>query len=222
LQATEDRRGQAYALNNIGKVYHRLNDKATALDYFNRALLLNRATEDRIGETATLCNLAGVERDLGKLADARAHIEDSIAKIEALRVKVADHELRATYFATAQQNYELYVDLLMQQRNERPQDGLAAAALHVGERARARSLLEALTESRADIRQGVDPLLLERERALQQLLDDKAERQSLLLNGKHSDEQAAALRAAQVEMWQQPRWQGPYYWAAFVLQGEWR
>jgi CHAT domain-containing protein len=33
---------------------------------------------------------------------------------------------------------------------------------------------------------------------------------------------AAALKAAQVEMWQQKRWRRPYYWAAFVLQGEWR
>ena len=33
---------------------------------------------------------------------------------------------------------------------------------------------------------------------------------------------AAALRAAQVEMWQQKRWHSPYYWAAFVLQGEWK
>jgi CHAT domain-containing protein len=33
---------------------------------------------------------------------------------------------------------------------------------------------------------------------------------------------AAALRAAQIEMWQEKRWQAPYYWAAFTLQGEWR
>jgi CHAT domain-containing protein len=33
---------------------------------------------------------------------------------------------------------------------------------------------------------------------------------------------AAALRAAQIEMWQQQPWRAPYYWAAFVLQGEWR
>jgi CHAT domain-containing protein len=33
---------------------------------------------------------------------------------------------------------------------------------------------------------------------------------------------AAALRAAQIEMWQEQQWQAPYYWAAFVLQGEWR
>jgi CHAT domain-containing protein/tetratricopeptide (TPR) repeat protein len=33
---------------------------------------------------------------------------------------------------------------------------------------------------------------------------------------------AAALRAAQVEMWQQKQWQSPYFWAAFSLQGEWK
>jgi CHAT domain-containing protein len=33
---------------------------------------------------------------------------------------------------------------------------------------------------------------------------------------------AAALRAAQLEMQGQPRWQAPYYWAGFTLRGEWR
>jgi CHAT domain-containing protein len=32
---------------------------------------------------------------------------------------------------------------------------------------------------------------------------------------------AAALRAAQVSMWKERRWTAPYYWAGFVLQGEW-
>ncbi len=32
---------------------------------------------------------------------------------------------------------------------------------------------------------------------------------------------AEALRAAQVEMWKEQRWSAPYYWAAFVIQGEW-
>jgi CHAT domain-containing protein len=33
---------------------------------------------------------------------------------------------------------------------------------------------------------------------------------------------AAALKQAQVEMSQIRQWSSPYYWAAFVLQGEWR
>jgi CHAT domain-containing protein len=39
---------------------------------------------------------------------------------------------------------------------------------------------------------------------------------------KRGERPAAALRAAQVEMWRQRQWQSPYYWAAFTLQGEWR
>jgi CHAT domain-containing protein len=33
---------------------------------------------------------------------------------------------------------------------------------------------------------------------------------------------AEALRAAQIKMWEQTKWQAPYYWASFVLQGEWK
>jgi CHAT domain-containing protein len=33
---------------------------------------------------------------------------------------------------------------------------------------------------------------------------------------------AAALRAAQIEMRKRPKWNAPYYWGAFVLQGEWK
>ena len=31
---------------------------------------------------------------------------------------------------------------------------------------------------------------------------------------------AAALRAAQLALWKEKRWQSPYFWAGFVLQGE--
>jgi len=33
---------------------------------------------------------------------------------------------------------------------------------------------------------------------------------------------AAALREAQLTIWKDQRWTAPYYWGAFVLQGEWR
>jgi CHAT domain-containing protein/Tfp pilus assembly protein PilF len=39
---------------------------------------------------------------------------------------------------------------------------------------------------------------------------------------KRGQRPAAALRSAQLEMWRQQRWRSPYYWAAFVQQGEWR
>ena len=39
---------------------------------------------------------------------------------------------------------------------------------------------------------------------------------------KNNERPAAALRAAQIEMFRQKKWQSPYYWSAFTLQGEWR
>ena len=33
---------------------------------------------------------------------------------------------------------------------------------------------------------------------------------------------ASALRAAQIATWRDARWQAPYYWAGFVLQGEFK
>lgn len=33
---------------------------------------------------------------------------------------------------------------------------------------------------------------------------------------------AAALRAAQIQLWQQEQWRNPYFWASFTLLGEWR
>ncbi|MBA2525376.1 MAG: CHAT domain-containing protein [Pyrinomonadaceae bacterium] len=39
---------------------------------------------------------------------------------------------------------------------------------------------------------------------------------------KENKTPAAALRTAQMEMSRQRQWQSPYYWAAFVLQGEWK
>jgi CHAT domain-containing protein/tetratricopeptide (TPR) repeat protein len=44
--------------------------------------------------------------------------------------------------------------------------------------------------------------------------------ESLLANNGMSP--AAALRKAQLSMWQDKRWRQPRYWAAFTLQGEWK
>jgi CHAT domain-containing protein len=40
--------------------------------------------------------------------------------------------------------------------------------------------------------------------------------------GPEQSSPAAALRLAQIEMLSEERWKAPYYWAAFVLQGEWQ
>ncbi|HKQ90922.1 MAG TPA: CHAT domain-containing protein [Blastocatellia bacterium] len=40
--------------------------------------------------------------------------------------------------------------------------------------------------------------------------------------GPEALRQAGALRQAQLSIWKEKQWREPYYWAAFVLQGEWK
>jgi CHAT domain-containing protein/tetratricopeptide (TPR) repeat protein len=189
-RASGDRRLEAGTLHYIGEVYLSLGEQQKALDKFNEALPIRRAVGDRSGEAATLLGITRVQQKSGDPLQARQTIEQAIGIIEFLRATIVSHDFRASYFASQQEYYECYIDVLMQLHRQRPSAAFDAAALAVSERARARSLLELLTEARADIRQGVDSSLLERERSLQQRLNAKASAQISLLNRKHTPAEA--------------------------------
>ncbi|MEQ8383156.1 MAG: CHAT domain-containing protein, partial [Coleofasciculus sp. A1-SPW-01] len=170
-QAVGDRAGEAIILNNIGGVYNELGEKQQALEYWQQALPLRRAVGDRAGEAVTLFNIASAERSRGNLQPALTQIQSSIEIIEDLRTKVASPELRQTYFSTVQIYYQVYIDLLMQLHQQNPDQGYDKLAFHASERSRARTLLELLTEANANIREGVDPDLLQQEQTLNAKLD---------------------------------------------------
>src|SRR6266508_2571527 len=192
LREMGDSRWTAITINNIGSVYRSLGETQKALERFNAALPLSRAVGDFNGEVAALLGIARVEQIRGNLTQARQTAERAVGLIESQRTKTDSQELRASFFASQQVFFETYIDVLMQMRKQNPAAALDAVALAVSERARARSLLELLKEARADIRQGVDGSLLDRERSLQQRLDTRAAAQIRLLNRKHTPEQAEA------------------------------
>jgi len=179
-------------LHNIGEAYNSLGEAQKALDKFNEALSIRRARGARNEEAQTLLGIAQVEKKRGNLTQARQSIEQAISIIESMRANISSQELRSSFFASQQEFYQSYIDVLMRMKRQNPAASFDALALEVSERAIARALLELLTESRADIRQGVDSSLLERERSLQKLLNAKATAQFGLLNGKHTPEQAEA------------------------------
>ena len=184
----QDQRDAAYTLNYIGQVYESLGNKERALSYYRRALPLNLRAADPAGESLTRYDLAHAERARGNLDQAIQQIEAAIKIAESLRIKVSSQDLRASYFATVRQNYELYIDILMALHKERPTDGFDARAFAISEKARARSFLESLHEARSEIRQDVDPALSAREHSLEEVLNVKAERQMQLLAKKDKDE----------------------------------
>ena len=188
-----DRRFEGITLLNIGYVQHLLREQGKALENYKGALSIFRAIEDGHSAARALMGIARVGRDQGNLLEARKSTEEALTLIEAVRERAGGQEMRATFFASQQDAYKLYIDLLMQQRRLDPSRGHDAAALQANERARARSLLELLTEARADIRRGVNPELIERERAISQTLNAKAQRKIQLLGQKSSQDQLTQL-----------------------------
>ncbi|MBC7910775.1 MAG: CHAT domain-containing protein [Pyrinomonadaceae bacterium] len=184
---------ESAALISIGFTHLDLNEPQKALESFTQALALKKSIGSPEGQAFSLYGMAVAHRDSGDLNEALTNIEAALSIIEGARAKIASQELRSTYFARTQHWYEFYVDLLMHLHTQHPTAGYNAAALQANERSRARSLLEMLVEARADIRQGVEPRLLEQERSLQQRLNGRARQQAALLNETHTEEQSRAV-----------------------------
>ncbi len=187
-------KSEAKILGNIGTVYEASEQPQKAVDVYKRALSLYRTMGDRAQEAETLYSLAGVERKRGNLDEAKKQAEALIDIVESLRGKILSQELRTSYFASVQKYYRFYIDLLMQLHKINPSKGYDALALYASERARARGLLELLTEAHTDIRQGVDPKLLEQERTTQQQLNAAEQRRSQLLSSQYTNKQLDEIK----------------------------
>ncbi len=190
-----NRRGLAHTLSSAGRIYADLKQYSKASERFNEALPLSRAVGDREVEVMTLYGMARNEREQEKLEEAQSRIEEALEIIESIRAGVGAESLRASYLAGKQNMYEFYADLLMQRERSQSGQGYEAKALQVVEQARARSLLDLLGRSRAEIRQGVPPELLERERGVRNQLTTALDQQSRLLSGKPTPEQKSAAES---------------------------
>ncbi|PHK45223.1 tetratricopeptide TPR_1 repeat-containing protein, partial [Nostoc linckia z16] len=206
FESVENKLGLAANLNNIGLIYSDLGEQPKALNYYQQALSLYQKVGNRGGEALAIYNMASAERKQGNLNSALNQIKIVINIVEDLRTKINSQELRASYFATVQNYYQFYIDLLMQMHKQQPSKGYDALALQTSERARARSLLEMLTEAKADIRQGVEPKLLSQERDLQKQIDVLEKRRIQLLGGNYTKAQVQTLEKeneAVLEQYQQ-------------------
>ena len=175
-------------LNNLGETAAKGGDAQAAEGYYERALAIwERIAPHSLHIAIGLNNLGNIALQERRFSDARSHFIRAVDIVERYRQQILFTEARALLVAQHTGPYtglmRAYLGL-----NDPP------AAFATAERARARSLLENLTEARAEIRQGVDATLLKRERLLQEQLNDKADRQTQVLSGQHTDEQAAAAK----------------------------
>ena len=193
-RAVGNARREALALNNLGDDYNLLGQLDKAQEQFTQALSISRSIGELRSVASSLEGIARAEQKRGNLAAARKNIEESLALRETVRSRSGSLQLRASFRATLERAYEFYIDLLMQQHAKDPMQGHDAEALVASERGRARSLLEQLSEVRVDIRQGVDPVLIEKERDLTRVLNAKAQREMQLKARKGSPDELALLQ----------------------------
>lgn len=166
-----DRRLEALVLRHRGDWHMRRGELPKAKEDYANALALQSAMADMHGEADTLLALTRLRKSHGDLDAARATAGQAIDIVESLHGRVADPGLRTAYVASAQTFYDIYIDVLMHLHDRDARAGYNLEALQISERGRVRGLLDALTERQVDIRRGVEPLLLERERELRRALN---------------------------------------------------
>ena len=181
-----------------GKAERAESELTAALDVAN-------LIDDRRGQVRALGALGRLARAAGRLEAAEKLIERALTVSETLRTAVARDELRASYLASQRANYELYIDLLMDKHAAAPQEGWAARAFEVSERARARSLLDTLVEARAEPWSEAAKDLVDEERQLRRQLGSLEFLRLHILGREHTAAEAeeieeeldSALRAYQ-------------------------
>ncbi|OUL24777.1 hypothetical protein BV378_17995 [Nostoc sp. RF31YmG] len=170
-QQLRDLTSQATVYKIQGKIYRSMKQPQQAIEAYNQELKLGQQIGDTSHQTYPLYKIAIIERDRGNFNQAKTQIESAIKIIETTRSKVNSNDLRTSYFATVQDYYKFYIDLLMQLNKKDPSKGYAALALHISERSRARSLIDLLNEAHAKILKGANPELVQQERDLRQKID---------------------------------------------------
>lgn len=172
---------------NLGKVYTDVREYEKAIDHLDQALTRWKAAGDQINIAVTIRELARAELGRGNLDTALAQSETALNLMERLRTQAGGPEQRASYLATVRNCFEIKVDVLTRLHRLDPSKNYAAAALQTSESSRARSLLETLAEAGVDIRRGVAPDLLTRERTITEELSAKASEQAHFLGMKSAE-----------------------------------
>lgn len=167
----KDLSGEAITLRNLAKSYRESGEKEKAVEYYRQSNNLAKRLGDRRVEAESAYGLALAERERGNLDKAVETVSNGLTLVELTRNEIVSPELRATYLASVFRYYELYIDLLQEryERDKNPAD--IALAFETSERARARSFTELLREARVNIRQGVDPKLIEQAQNAQEKLN---------------------------------------------------
>lgn len=163
-----DLAGQAVTWNNLGWTFVYLSRPDQALKSFEQGLRLARGTRNRLAEARALHGMAAAESRRGNVTVAQVRAEESLKIVETLRAAVVRPDLQTSYLAANENVYGLLIRILMEHHRQQPAGGFDVQALNRSEQARARVLVDSLSESRElrSLQSKVAPELLARRRQL--------------------------------------------------------
>jgi CHAT domain-containing protein/tetratricopeptide (TPR) repeat protein len=167
------RKGEAFALLNLGvNTLRNLSgedgepaDEPEADQQAQRAVERWMEAQSIYRELGDLTGEIQVWFNLGQLLGLRSpreglrELEYAVELAEDVRSGILSEELRTAYFATVGDIYAVFVSRLVETEKPEHRD----RALHAAERGRARAFLDLLAQAEAEVHEGVDPGLREKE-----------------------------------------------------------
>ena len=141
-----DPRFESQALIDWGDAIEGAGRRKEALPLFEKAFALSEQAEDQIVQLESRFRIARWHANAGEDADAIRELKITLDQIEAQRSAVQNEDLRASYLAAVRKCHQLYVDILMRQHDAHPESGSDIEALEISESARARTLLDSLSQ----------------------------------------------------------------------------
>jgi len=178
----------AATLNELGALDGDRGNLKQSEDYYHRALEIRDNLAPRsLAHAESLAALGSLMKSKREWATAAQFYDQAISALENQTTRLGGAENIRTGFRAAHSNYYRdYIEILLNQ-------GKTEFAFEISERSRSRTLLETLNEARIDLRHGVEPSLIERERNLRSSIELKSDRRIRLLSEQHTQAQLSQI-----------------------------
>jgi CHAT domain-containing protein len=155
-----DNGGRIDALFNAAEIYDKHSRTNDAVKAYNECLDFYKSVGNSFGTVKTLQNLGAIYEKSGQVDMAGKCYVESITELEKIRGEIKLEEFKESFSEKFMPYYRHIINFFIK-------SGKYKEAFNYLEMARARSLLDAITHARVDIKKGAKTELLEKDKKLQ-------------------------------------------------------
>lgn len=209
---------EAESIYMLGRINQKMLRLHNALSAYKKVLKIYQSKGVKKREAMVLFRIAEIETEKNNLVEAKNNYDKAIEINEYLRSNLLNSDLKSKFFSNMSQFYEQYIELLFKLQKEKPDLETLNLIFKISEKARARSLVDLISEGTVMIRQGVNPKLLEELLLLKGKLTVKIENQFNNVSSNKSkdelgeiNEQISRLQSDLQNTWAQIRVNSPKY-----------